>query len=417
MTRSRSFPWFTLSMLFAATAMSFLDRQVLSTLAPRIIAEFGMTNSAYAHVIFAFQLSYTVMSAMGGYLIDRVGVKKGLAISLGLWSVASAAHAFARGILMLGFARFVLGIGEGACFPAATRGAADYAAPEKRSFATGFAIGGSALGAVIAPPLTVLLSVRFGWRGAFLFTGILGFVWLAFWLTLVPSASRTSTATRVPYSTLLRDRRLKWLLFARFLFDPVFYFYMFWIPQFLSRERGLSVESIGNMVWIPFFVLGISQIFGGKITDRLIANGRDPVSAKSLMLLLAAVVTPISWISGWATNVHWAIFCMSLLLFAHGIWITNYLALAGDLFPKEQNASVVGLTGMIGGIGGMVSTLVVGPTIDHFSFVPVFAVSGVLYPLAYLCIRIAMSGHREVHDHSAHESPSIGALAPYKVPT
>jgi ACS family hexuronate transporter-like MFS transporter len=399
-------------MLFAATAMSFLDRQVLSTLAPRILAEFGMTNSAYAHVIFAFQLSYTAMSAMGGYLIDRIGVKKGLGISLALWSAASAMHAFARGVLMLGFARFILGIGEGACFPAATRGAADYAPPEKRSFATGFAIGGSALGAVIAPPLTVILSTHFGWRGAFLFTGVFGFVWLALWLLLVPSVSRTSTSQRVPYGTLLRDRRLKWLLFARFLFDPVFYFYMFWIPQFLSKERGLSVEAIGNLVWIPFFVLGISQIFGGKITDRLIANGRNPVSAKSRMLLLAAIVTPISWISGLATNVHWAIACMSLLLFAHGIWITNYLALAGDLFPQEQNASVVGLTGMIGGIGGMVSTLVVGPTIDHFSFFPVFVVSGVLYPLAYLCIRIAMRGHRQAFPSVTVQNQPLEVITP-----
>jgi MFS transporter, ACS family, hexuronate transporter len=412
MTRRRTFPWFTLTMLFAATAMSFLDRQVLSTLAPRIIAEFGMSNSAYSHVIFAFQLSYTAMSAVGGYLIDRIGVKRGLGLSLGLWSLASAAHAIARSVLWLGIARFVLGIGEGACFPAATRGAADYGPSDKRSFATGFAIGGSALGAVIAPPLTVLLSTHFGWRGAFLFTGLFGFAWLSLWLIFVPSAPRSSATVRVPYRSLLRDRRLKWLLCARFLFDPVFYFYMFWIPQFLSRERGLSVEAIGNLFWIPFFVLGISQIFGGKITDRLIANGREPVSAKRLMLLLSAIVTPISWVSGLATNVHWAIACMSLLLFAHGIWITNYLALAGDLFPKEQNASVVGLTGMIGGIGGMVSTLLVGPTIDHFSFVPVFALSGVLYPLAYVCIRFAMRGDRPIIARSESIHQPMRALTP-----
>jgi len=184
---------------------------------------------------------------------------------------------------------------------------------------------------------------------------------------------------------------LLWILAARFVFDPVFYFYMFWIPQFLSKERGLSLEAIGNLFWIPFLTLGISQIFGGKITDRLIASGRSPVTAKSLMLLVAAAVTPVSWIAGLAPDKSWAIACMSLLLFAHGIWITNYLAILSDLFPLEITATVVGLTGMVGGVAGMLSTLLIGPIADHYSFAPVFAISGAVYPLAYLLVRRAIN--------------------------
>lgn len=395
MTRAVRFPWFTIMMLFAATALSFLDRQVLSTLAPRIISEFGSTNTSYSRVIFAFQLSYTVMSALGGWMIDRFGVKRGLGFSVAVWSVASAAHAFARNIIWLGMARFVLGFGEGACFPAATRGAIEYAPPQKRSFATGIAIGGSALGAVVAPPLTVLLASRYDWRGAFLFTGAVGLLWLVLWITFVDGDVPVKTVReRIAYTQLFSNKKLLWLLAARFVFDPVFYFYMFWIPQFLAKERGLSLESIGNLFWIPFLTLGVSQIFSGNITDRMIGRGRSPVRAKSLMLLLAASVTPISWLAGLAPSKYWAIACMSLLLFAHGVWITNFLSLISDLFPTRQNATVVGLTGMVGGVAGMISTLLIGMVADRYSFVPIFLVSGVIYPLAYLLVRKGISPHK-----------------------
>jgi ACS family hexuronate transporter-like MFS transporter len=388
MTRPAArFPWFTIGMLFVATALSFLDRQVLSTLAPRIIAEFGITNATYSRVVFAFQLSYTVMSALGGLMIDRLGVKRGLAISVAVWSAASTAHAFARNVVWLGLARFVLGFGEGACFPAATRGAVEYAPSRYRSFATGIAIGGSALGAVIAPPLTVLLAVRYGWRGAFLFTGFIGLLWLTLWVAGVQRDQPAKTVRQISYRELLGNKSLLWILAARFVFDPVFYFYMFWIPQFLSKERGLSLEAIGNLFWIPFLTLGISQIFSGSLTDKMIARGRSAVSAKSLMLLLSAAITPVSWVAGLASDKGWAIACMGLLLFAHGVWITNYLSLVADLFPVQQTATVVGLTGMAGGIAGMISTLVIGPVADRFSFAPVFLVSGIVYPLAWLLVR------------------------------
>ncbi|WP_263409005.1 MFS transporter [Terriglobus tenax] len=391
MRKPSDFPWFTIGLLFTATALSFLDRQVLSILAPRILSEFDITNTSYSHVLFAFQLSYTIMSALGGYMIDRIGVKKGLAISLALWSAASAAHAWVRGVAGLSAARFVLGIGEGACFPAATRGAASYAPASSRSLATGIAIGGSALGAVIAPPLTVLLAARYGWRGAFLATGIVGGLWCVLWMAGVRSTPRTAALSQsVRYVDLLRNRRLQWVLAARFVFDPVFYFYMFWIPQFLSRERGLSLDSIGKLFWIPFLTLGISQVFSGSVTDWFVGRRGTPVKVKTRMLLLAAALTPVSLVAGTSTNIGLAIFYMSVLLFAHGIWITNYLSLVADIFPAERNASVVGLTGMVGGFAGMLSTLVIGPTVDRYTFLPVFIVSGFIYPAAYLLVRQAV---------------------------
>jgi ACS family hexuronate transporter-like MFS transporter len=389
---ARRFPWFFCSMLFAATALSFLDRQVLSMLAPRIMTEFGINNTSYSRVVFAFQLSYTAMFALGGYVLDRIGTRIGLALSLGVWSLASAAHAVVHGALGLGAARFVLGLGEGACFPAVTKGATEMAPPSRRTFAIGFANGGSALGAVIAPPLTALLAMHFGWRGAFVCAGLLGGIWLVLWLFVKrsqPVAAPSPERIPMEWKPLLRDVRLRKVLLARFLFDPVFYFYMFWIPQFLTRERHLSLEQIGAYIWVPFLVLGFSQVFGGRLADGLVSAKRSPRESKRLLLTIAALVTPVSWIASLATNTSWAIALMSILMLAHGIWITNYLGLLSDLFAGGTIATIVGLTGTAGGLGGMLSTLAIGPTVDKFSFAPVFAVSGILYPLALLVVRSA----------------------------
>ncbi len=386
------FPWFLCSMLFAASALSYLDRQVFSMLAPRIIAEFGITNTVYSRVVFAYQLSYTAMFALGGYLLDRVGTRRGLALSLGLWSLASAAHAAVHSALGLGAARFVVGLGEGAVFPAATKGATELAPTSRRTFAIGFATGGSALGAVIAPPLTAVLATHFGWRGAFLCTGSLAGIWVVLWLLTKYKrsvANSQTETTRVEWKTLLRDVRLRKMLLARFLFDPVFYFYMFWIPQFLTRERHLSLQEIGSFIWIPFLVLGFSQVFSGRLADGLVNSRRSPIESKRLLLTIAALVTPVSWMVSLSTTTVTAIALMSVLLFAHGIWITNYLGLLSDLFEGGAIATIVGLTGTAGGIGGMLSTLLIGPTVDKFSFAPIFALSGILYPLALLVVRNA----------------------------
>ena len=183
-----------------------------------------------------------------------------------------------------------------------------------------------------------------------------------------------------------------WILFARFLFDPVFYFYMFWIPQYLHRERQLSVDQIGSLVWIPFLVLGISQILGGRVSDELVKRGWRPVRARWLVLGAAAALTPASWLAAKAADTNTAIALMCVLMFAHGFWITNFLGLLGDVFPAAAIGTISGLTGTAGGIGGMLSSLAIGMVVDRVSFAPVFAVSGVLYPLAFAALLIATTG-------------------------
>ena len=393
LTRMTTIPssraWVLCGLLFLATALSFLDRQVLSVLAPQITAEFGMSNSVYARVVFAFVLSYTVMFAVGGRLMDAVGTRLGLALSVGLWSLASAAHSLASGPWGLGAARFFLGIGEGACFPAATKGAVEWIDPGRRSFAVGLANGGSALGAVLAPPLSAWWAASFGWRGAFIATALLGVSWLVAWQSAFHgfgAASGTAIRSGLSFSSLLSRGEVRRLLLSRFFFDPVFYFYMFWIPQYLATEHGLSIAEIGSLTWIPFLVLGLTNIAAGRASDLLVARGWAPRRARLSLMLAASLLTPASWLASLAAEPSLAIGLMSVLMFAHGIWIANFITLIGDTVAPGEVGTAVGLTGTSGGIAGMISSLVVGPVVDHFSFAPVFLASALLYPAAWLVL-------------------------------
>jgi ACS family hexuronate transporter-like MFS transporter len=386
--------WVLCWLLFGATALSFLDRQILSVLAPVLTSEFRMSNTDYSRVVLAFQLSYTLMFSIGGRLMDVLGTRLGMGLSVLVWSIASGAHALASGAPSLAAMRFVLGVGEGSCFPAATKGAVEWFPIQKRAQAIGIANGGSAFGAVIAPPLTAVLASNFGWRGAFLTTGALGLLWLVSWFAAfrfisVRGEARTEApSTRTPLRELLGDRRILWVLASRFLFDPVFYFYMFWIPQYLSRERGFSLQQIGSYYWVPFLVLGVSTIAAGRVSDQLIRSGWAPHRARRMLLTAAALLTPVSWLASLAPSAEWAVAMMSCLMLAHGFWITNFLGVLSDTFPASAIATVTGLTGTAGGVGGILSSLAVGPLVDRFSFGPAFVASGLLYPIA-LCVLMA----------------------------
>jgi ACS family hexuronate transporter-like MFS transporter len=384
--------WILCGLLFFATALSFLDRQVLSVLAPRLTAEFGMSNVVYSRVVFAFVLSYTVMFALGGRLMDALGTRLGLTLSVAVWSVASAAHALANGPAALGVARLFLGIGEGACCPAATKGAVEWTKPEQRALAVGFANGGSAFGAVIAPPLTVWWTALFGWRGAFVATALLGMLWLIAWQLAFRGLPRervsASPTRRASFRSLLARPEVRRMMGARFCFDPVFYFYMFWIPQYLSRERRLSLAEIGSLSWIPFFALGVVNIAAGRVSDVLVRRGWQPRRARLTLMLAAAVLTPASWLASTASTAAGAIALMSVLMFAHGIWIANFITLIGDTVAPEEIGTAVGLTGTSGGVAGMLSNLIVGPVVDQAGFTPVFLVSAVLYPAAWLILSV-----------------------------
>jgi ACS family hexuronate transporter-like MFS transporter len=397
--------WVLCGLLFVATALSFLDRQVLSVLAPSLTADLGMSNTDYSRVVSAFVLAYTITFAAGGFVVDRLGTVRGLALAVAVWSLASAGHALAGGALGLGVARFVLGAGEGACFPAATKGAVEWFPPHKRTLAIGIAIGGSAFGAVLAPPLTAWMAGSFGWRGAFSATGAMGAAWVIAWLVagrMAPppfaAAAVGPTPPKAVWSAAFRHPAAWRVLLARFCFDPVFYFYMFWIPQFLSRERGFSLDAIGRYYWIPFMALGLSNIASGHLNDRLLRRGWPVRRVRRTLLAAAGLVTPVSCLVVFTPSAGWAIALMALLMAAHGLWICSYIALLSDHFPSHVLATAVGLTGTVGGTAGIISNMITGPVVDRYGFTPIFVATSFLYPLALLVLltipRAAASSER-----------------------
>ena len=396
--------WVLCGFLFLATALSFLDRQVLSVLAPSLMKDLGMSNTDYSRVISAFVFAYTIMFTAGGWLVDRLGTVRGLAIAVAIWSLACVGHAFAAGVLSLGLARFLLGFGEGACFPAVTKGAVEWFPPEKRGTAIGLAIGGSAFGSVLAPPLSAWMAGSFGWRGAFVVTGVLGLIWVVGWVF----AGRFAPAPIVPAGKGTAEPKATWrevfqqpaiwrVLLARFCFDPVFYFYMFWIPQYLSRERGFSLDQIGKYYWIPFLALGLSNIASGYLGDGLLRLGWSARRVRQILLTVAALITPVSCGVLFAPNAAWAIGLMTLLLAAHGLWICNYISLISDHFPSRVMATTVGLTGTAGGCAGILANLATGPVVDAHGFTPIFIGTSFLYPLALVLLLTIprATGHSE----------------------
>jgi ACS family hexuronate transporter-like MFS transporter len=386
------FRWFIATLLFIACGLSFFDRQVLSVLAPKITADLHMDNVAYSWVVFAFILSYSVMFTAGGWLIDRLGTKVGLALSVGVWSLASLLHAAANSAFQLGAYRFLLGVGEGGCFPGAARGVMEWFPKRERALAMGFATsGGSAIGAVIAPPAIVWSYAHFGWRGSFLLTGLIGAIWLGVWLVTYrrPKQEQDVPAIAtapVSWKALLGERQVQGLVTSRFFFDPVFYFYMFWIPQYLSQVRGTSLERIGQLTWIPFLTLGIASLLGGWVSDLLVRRGISAQTARKSILIGAAILAPFSALAAFVHTVEAAIAMMSVFMFAHGFWITNYMTMIGDLYPRSGVATVVGLTGTAGGIGGFLTSLAIGKAVQAFSYTPVFVIAGAIYPICAMIL-------------------------------
>ncbi len=409
MLRIKNLRWMIAALLLVATALSFLDRQVLSVAILKIKTDFNISDVEYGWINTAFLISYAIMFSVGGWLIDRFGTRIGLAVSVGLWSVASAMHGAVQNITQMGIARFFLGFGEGGCFPGASKGITEWFPKKERATAMGIAIGGSALGAVLAPPLTVYLVSVLGWRGAFIITGSIGMAWVIIWLLIFnkPSQSKLITeeelgiisqdesdeaeslnqkAVKVPISKILSSRQAWTLIAIRFLLDPVFYFFMFWIPKYLNAERNVSFERVGELLWIPFFALGLSNMFGGWVSDKLIRSGVSTDKARKSVMGAAALLTMTAPLTATVQTVGMAVFFMSLIMLAHGFWITNYITITSELFGKNATSTVVGMAGSAGAVAGLIINPLIGVIVQNYSYLPLWIASGVLYPLAFILL-------------------------------
>lgn len=386
-----SIRWFVVLMVFIATGLSFLDRQVLSIAIIKIQKEFNFNDIAYGWVNTSFLLSYAIMFTLGGWIIDRVGAKKGLAAAVGLWSVANALHGLMTSLPQLLMFRFMLGMGEGACFPGAAKTVYEWFDKKERAFANGIAIGGSAIGAVIAPPLTIYISKYYGWRAGFVIPGLVGIIWVAIWL-LIPwkkaisgkhQQSELLKTTRVSLAAILSLRQTWVFILMRFLLDPVMYFMMFWIPKYLSEVRGVSFERIGSLFWIPFLALGLANIFGGFLSDKLLKLNFSVNKARKTVMGIAAALTLAVPLTAYVSAVEAAVGLMALYMFAHGCWITNYITAISDIFGQKATSTVVGLSGTAGAVSSLLLNPMLGKIIQEYSYKPLWIASGILYPLAF----------------------------------
>ena len=386
--------WLILIMVFIATGLNFLDRQVLSITIIKIQKEFNLNDVQYGMINTSFLISYALMFTIGGRLTELFGGKIGLGFSVLIWSVASTLHGVIDSFYQLLIFRFLLGVGEGGCFPAAAKTVSELFEKKDRAFANGIAIGGSAIGAVLAPPLTILISNSFGWRWSFIIPGAVGLVWVIFWVIIPWKINKISVAENIAikkektisFLKILSNKTALVFLVIRFLLDPVFYFIMFWIPKYLNEQRNVSFDEIGRLLWIPFLALGLSNILGGWISDRLTKNGVSINRARKIVMGIAAVLTLSAIMVQSVSSVALAITLMSLLMFAHGFWITNYITAISDVFGNNGTSTVVGLSGTAGALSGLLINPLIGLVVQHYSYDPLWIICGLMYPLAFLIL-------------------------------
>ncbi|MBZ5564107.1 MAG: MFS transporter [Acidobacteriia bacterium] len=387
-SHSSNLRWLMISLVFLATAINYLDRQTLSVVAPVLIDQFHMSNTAYSRVIFAFMLAYTVMNAVSGPLIDRLGTRAGYALTAAWWSVAAGLHALAQGPWTLGLYRFLLGMGEAGNWPAGVKVVAEWFPARERALASGIFNSGSSFGAIVAPPLVVWIVLKTGWREAFIMVGTVGLIWVLIWSLIyhVPhEAENEERSTVVPARQLLRTRFVWSFTLAKAFLDPVWYFYIFWFPAYLKQARHFDMASIGMYAWIPFMVAGVGNLLGGWLAGALLRRNipltvarKSAVTLFALLMLCAipAVLTPSASIS---------IGLVSVAMLGYTGVTANMLAFPADVFPKSVVATIWGLAGVGSGFGGMLFALVTGWLVDRYSYLPVFIGFGSL-PIVALAI-------------------------------
>lgn len=376
--------WLMISLAFWATVINYLDRQTLSVAAPVLREQFHMSNVEYSRVVFAFMLAYTIMNGVSGPLIDRLGTRIGYALCIGWWSIAAVLHAFARGALSLGVFRFLLGMGEAGNWPAGVKVVSEWFPTRERAMACGVFNSGSSAGSILAPPLVAFILLTFGWRPAFLAIGAAGFLWLVFWWPLyrtpdaVPEAEAVPDARPLGFREMLQVRFVPAFLLSKVFMDPVWYFYIFWFPEYLKSARHFDMASIGRFAWIPFAVAGAGNFAGGGFSTWLLRRGMSVTAArKGSVTFFAALMT--SAIPAVLTQSPWiSIALVSVAMMGYTGCLANMLAMPADVFPRNAVASVYGFGSMGSGFGGMLFALITGWVVDHYSYTPVFIGFGVM---------------------------------------
>ena len=398
--------WRIAVLVSAAIAISYLDRQTVPVAVKAISRDIPLTNEQFSTLQSAFLFAYALMYAGGGKLVDILGTRRGFIVIMLFWSFACASHALATGFLLLATSRFLLGVGEGGGFPAATRAVAEWFPTGERATAMGIINAGTAVGAVIAPPLIAIVLAYTNWRWIFVLTGVLGLLWVLWWsLSYGPNGQASGrmeanpretpgwtadSTTQTPWTRLLRFRETWGLMTAKFLSDAAWFFYLFWLPKYLYDARGFDIKAMGTFAWMPSAAAGVGCLLGGAFSSYLVRHHFSLGMARKLALGVSAALLPFVILVP-HVPVSWAIGLFCLAYFGQQSWSTLVMVLPADIFPQDVVGSVAGLVGFGGAMGGIVFGQFVGYLLDHgFGYGTVFGIAGTFHVAAFVIILIAI---------------------------
>jgi ACS family hexuronate transporter-like MFS transporter len=398
-TRPGQARWIICGLLFFAASVNYMDRQVIGLLKPTLQAQFGWSETGYSNIVVAFQFAYGASLLIVGKLIDRIGTRKGFTFAVLFWSISAMAHAAAGSVFQFALARLSLGIGESGSFPASIKAVAEWFPKKERALATGIFNSGTNVGSIITPVLVPWITFRFGWRMAFMATGALGLIWIAAWLMLYRQPEESSlispaelayiqsdhepAAETVPWSVLLRFRQTWAVGLGKCFTDPIWFVYLFWMPDFLSRNLNLNLKGMALPLFVIYSGASVGSITGGWLSSWLIHRGWTVnASRKCAMLACALAVTPIM-LAARTSNAWTAVLLVALAAGAHQGWSANIYTLTSDMFPRSAVASVVGFSTLLGTLSGVLLSKTVGYILQQTgSYVPIFVLAGSAYLVA-----------------------------------
>lgn len=403
--RSGYWRWIICGLLFFAATVNYIDRQVIGLLKPTLARDLHWSEIDYANIVIVFQLFYAAGFLLLGRMVDRVGTRKGFSIAVILWSVAAMAHAAARSVFGFSIARAGLGLGEGSNFPASIKTVAEWFPKKERALATGIFNSGTNVAVLVAAVAVPWITLRYGWQMAFLITGALGFIWVVLWLLLYrtpeehPYISRAELAyirrdppdpeSKVAWATLLQRRQTWAVAVGKFMTDPIWWLYLFWVADFLNKTHGITLAKLGLPLIAIYMMANVGSIVGGWTSGALLNRGwKANTARKTALLICACGVVPIIFAAR-ATNLWSAVFLVGLAAASHQGWSANLYTLASDMFPRRAVGSVIGIAGMAGAVGGMLIAWITGRVLQWTgSYYIVFIIAGSAYLAALSVIHL-----------------------------
>lgn len=396
-----AYRWWILTLLFFATTINYLDRIVFSVLVPVIRQDLKLTDQTYGLVTGIFQAAYTIGYLFMGKFIDRYGTRLGYAAATLWWSIAAALHAVARTAVDLGFWRAMLGLGESGNFPSAIKAVAEWFPPRERAYATGLFNAGTTVASIVGPPALVALSGAYGWRSSFLFTGSLGIVWLILWwfsYRAAPIDAVEAVERQVGWMEALRQRETWGFALGKFFTDPVWWFYLYWLPLYLYDVRKFDMKQVGWILPVIYVMSGVGSVAGGWLSGALMRAGWPPGKARKTTMAICAACMPVAALGVLTPSSTGAVMLFSLATAGHQGWSANLYTTASDVFPKNAVASVIGIGGALGGVGGVLfSAVIPGYAIPLFGYRPVFLIMGVFYLFAWYAVHRFMGSLAPMH--------------------